>query len=271
MPLNLAALVRYRTINNCLSSIKKFTISQLVERCSDAITEYKGMPSSVSERTVREDIKNMRSDVLGLNAPIVQKNGYYYYSDRSYDLINVFIKEQNLAFEILDLLFELGGQVKHPKIDEMISKLERLTGLESKSGEMRCESSSNIKFSLNQNRRIKIPDEIFEPSESFMIEEEDLFENSMESFPNMPTVETKEKKSMLQSLRLRFYDLLSRIRSMFSTKKPEMHQEKITKDKPGFKYQKMQEKRWETRMGKENEVSMKDVFEVLDYKPEFEF
>lgn len=127
MPLNLSALIRYKTLNNCFSSIRKYTIEELVERCSDALSDYKGEPTSISERTIREDIKHMRSSLLGFNAPIVQKDGRYYYEKKNYDFMNLFIKEEGLAREIIELLSELGQENPNPKIQELIERLKQVT------------------------------------------------------------------------------------------------------------------------------------------------
>jgi hypothetical protein len=129
MPLNLSALIRYKTLNNCFSSIRKYTIDELVERCSEALSEYKGEPTSISERTIREDIKHMRSDLLGFNAPIEQKEGYYFYSDRDYDLLNVFIRDEVLAFEILNLLMDIKENIDHPKLEKVLTELRKLISL----------------------------------------------------------------------------------------------------------------------------------------------
>ena len=126
MPLNLSALIRYKTINNCLSSLRSYTIQELVDRCSAALTEYKGMPTSVSERTLREDIKNMKSDLLGFRAPIEVRNGRYFYEDRNYDLLNVFIRDEQLALELIQVLIEIDQQVSHPKIHELVKKLNEI-------------------------------------------------------------------------------------------------------------------------------------------------
>lgn len=128
MPLNLNALIRYKCINNCLSSIRKFTIKELVERCSKAISEHKGIPTTVSERSIREDIKIMRSDILGFNAPIVQKDGFYYYGDRDYDLMNIFIKEEGLARKILLILYLNKEHIDDPNLEEVLLQLQELLG-----------------------------------------------------------------------------------------------------------------------------------------------
>jgi hypothetical protein len=44
MPVNRNALIRYRTIDQCLQNrYKKWTLDDLIEACSDAIYEYQGI------------------------------------------------------------------------------------------------------------------------------------------------------------------------------------------------------------------------------------
>lgn len=127
MPLNLHALIRYRTLNDCFASIRNHTIAELVDRCSDALTEYKGMPTSVSERTIREDIRVMRSGVLGFEAPIEQKEGRYFYSDRSFTLYSGLIRrDPELLNDLLNLLEELNGQVDHPGLPLILNQLKQM-------------------------------------------------------------------------------------------------------------------------------------------------
>jgi hypothetical protein len=123
MPTNLNALVRYKTINNCLSTGRRYDIDELIDACSDAISEYSGRRNSVSERTVREDLKVMRSEILGFNAPIDQKDGYYFYSDMSYSLINIMISDAVLLKKIYDLLTEVSKKVSHPGIEDVLKRL----------------------------------------------------------------------------------------------------------------------------------------------------
>ena len=84
MPENLNALIRYKTINSCLSGRRrKWSISELIDACSKAVAEDRGRYVRVSERTIRDDIRVMRSDIINLNAPIKQEKGLYFYSDRN--------------------------------------------------------------------------------------------------------------------------------------------------------------------------------------------
>jgi hypothetical protein len=72
----LNALIRYKIINSCLYGGKRrWSIKELMERCFDALAEYRGRYESISERTIRDDIRVMRSDILGCNEPIEQQKG----------------------------------------------------------------------------------------------------------------------------------------------------------------------------------------------------
>jgi predicted DNA-binding transcriptional regulator YafY len=58
------ALIRYRIIDECLRNRKLVTINELIDACRDK-------DIIVSERTIREDIRNMKYDRgLGYEPPI---------------------------------------------------------------------------------------------------------------------------------------------------------------------------------------------------------
>lgn len=88
MPANRNALLRYRTIDKCLSNhYRRWTLEDLIDACSDALYEYEGITRGVSRRTVQLDLQMMRSERLGYNAPIeVYEGKYYRYSDRDYSI-----------------------------------------------------------------------------------------------------------------------------------------------------------------------------------------
>lgn len=71
MPANKNALIRYKTIDNCLrNKYRRWTIDNLVDACCDALYDMEGISKGVSLRTVQADLQIMRSDKLGYNAPI---------------------------------------------------------------------------------------------------------------------------------------------------------------------------------------------------------
>ena len=88
MPANKNALIRYKTIDNCLRNrYRRWTLDDLVDACSDALYDMEGITKGVCSRTVQMDIQIMRSDKLGYNAPIeVYDRIYYRYSDPGYSI-----------------------------------------------------------------------------------------------------------------------------------------------------------------------------------------
>ena len=88
MPANKNALIRYKTIDNCLRNrYRRWTLDDLVEACSDALYDMEGITKGVCARTVQMDIQIMRSDKLGYNAPIeVYDKIYYRYADPDYSI-----------------------------------------------------------------------------------------------------------------------------------------------------------------------------------------
>jgi predicted DNA-binding transcriptional regulator YafY len=129
MPANLNALIRYKTINSCLyGGRRKWTIDELIDACSDALAESRGRYESVSERTVRDDIRVMRSDILGFNAPLEQNKGLYFYSDPDYSIMSISITDSGLASQIINLLSELKMTVNHPELESILNKLRQLSG-----------------------------------------------------------------------------------------------------------------------------------------------
>lgn len=101
MPANKNALIRYRTIDNCLRNrYRRWTLDDLVQACSDALYDMEGITKGVCARTVQMDIQMMRSDKLGYNAPIeVYDKTYYRYADPDY-----FISDMPLSQEDCKLL-----------------------------------------------------------------------------------------------------------------------------------------------------------------------
>lgn len=96
MPASKNALIRYKTIDNCLRNhYRKWTLDDLIEACSDALSEYEGRDENVSRRTIQADIQMMRSDKLCYNAPIVVKeNKYCTYSDPDYSVTNALLQRR---------------------------------------------------------------------------------------------------------------------------------------------------------------------------------
>jgi hypothetical protein len=128
MPVNLNALIRYKAIDSCLGNrYINCDIEHLIEKCSDAISANTGKKTSISERSVRNDIRVMRSDILGFNAPIICENGIYYYSDPNYSIFNAGVQERELLIEIQELLVEEYSNVQSKKISYLLVALSKIT------------------------------------------------------------------------------------------------------------------------------------------------
>jgi predicted DNA-binding transcriptional regulator YafY len=128
MPVNRNALIRYRTIDNCLQNrYKKWTLDDLIDACSDALYEFEGIDTGVSRRTVQADIEMMRSNKLGYEAPIVVVDKKYYtYSEKGYSITNSPLNQQDLQVlgEVSALLKQFKGFSHFTDLNEMVSKLE---------------------------------------------------------------------------------------------------------------------------------------------------
>jgi predicted DNA-binding transcriptional regulator YafY len=128
MPINKLALVRYKTIDNCLQNrFRKWTLDDLIEACSDALYEYEGITKGISRRTIQLDLQNMRSEKLGYNAPIVVVDKKYYsYEESGYSIMNTPITLQDLSTlnEVLHVLKQFNGFGYFQELNGMVARLE---------------------------------------------------------------------------------------------------------------------------------------------------
>jgi hypothetical protein len=128
MSINKLALIRYRTIDECLRNrFRKWTLADLIEKVADILYECEGITSGVSRRTIQADIQVMRSDKLGYNAPIVVTDRKYYtYSDAAYSITNAPINKADVEKmkEIVGLLKQFNGFSYFDEMSDMIARLE---------------------------------------------------------------------------------------------------------------------------------------------------
>src|SRR5690606_21302011 len=128
MPVNRNALIRYRTIDNCLRNRqRRWTLEDLIEACSEALYEYEGIDKGVSRRSVQMDIQMMRSDKLGYNAPIiVLEKKYYTYEDPAYSITNIPLTDQDLGklTEVVEILRQFKGFSHFQELSGMVQRLE---------------------------------------------------------------------------------------------------------------------------------------------------
>ena len=126
MPANKNALIRYKTIDNCLRNrYRRWTLNDLVDACSDALYDMEGITKGVCARTVQNDLQVMRSDKLGYNAPIeVYDKIYYRYADPDYS-----ITEMPLSLDDCKLLkkaIALLGNKENISGDEIVKVLAKI-------------------------------------------------------------------------------------------------------------------------------------------------
>jgi predicted DNA-binding transcriptional regulator YafY len=128
MPVNRNALIRFRTIDNCLRNRqRRWALEDLIEACSEALYEYEGIDKGVSKRSIQMDIQMMRSDKLGYNAPIiVLEKKYYTYEDPDYSITNIPLTDQDLGklTEVVEILRQFKGFSHFQELSGMVQRLE---------------------------------------------------------------------------------------------------------------------------------------------------
>jgi len=128
MPANKNALIRYKTIDNCLRNrYRRWTIDDLVDACCDALYDMEGISKGVSLRTVQGDLQIMRSDKLGYYAPIeVYDNKFYRYSDPNYSIMNMPMSQNDyqLMQEAVDVLRQLQDFDQFSEVADVVSRLQ---------------------------------------------------------------------------------------------------------------------------------------------------
>jgi predicted DNA-binding transcriptional regulator YafY len=128
MSINKLALIRYKTIDDCLRNRRrKWTLEDLIEKVADTLYNKEGIDTGVSRRTIQSDIQLMRSDKLGYNAPIVVKaKKYYSYSDDDYSITRAPVNHADVdkMKEIVGVLKQLNGFSYFDEMSELIARLE---------------------------------------------------------------------------------------------------------------------------------------------------
>ena len=128
MSINKLALIRYKTIDECLRNrYRKWTLEDLIEKVATVLYEQEGISSGVSKRTIQGDIQVMRSDKLGYNAPIaVIDKKYYTYSDGEFSISRAPINPADVEKikEIVGILKQFNGFSYFEEMSELIARLE---------------------------------------------------------------------------------------------------------------------------------------------------
>lgn len=128
MPVNRNALLRYKTIDNCLRNRRRrWTLDDLIHCVSDTLYEYEGISKGISRRSIQADLQIMRSSRLGYNAPIIiVDRKYYTYAEKDYSITNIPLSDGDLAKmnEAVEMLRQFKGFSHFSQLDEVVQKLE---------------------------------------------------------------------------------------------------------------------------------------------------
>ncbi|WBX78042.1 WYL domain-containing protein [Tenacibaculum ovolyticum] len=128
MASNKNALIRYKTIDQCLrNTMKRWTLNDLIDASSDALYEYEGKDVYVSKRTIQLDIQLMRSDKLGYNAPIeVYERKYYRYAEEGYSIMNIPVTDNDVKIinESIQVLRQFKDFSLFKEMDGVLQRLE---------------------------------------------------------------------------------------------------------------------------------------------------
>jgi hypothetical protein len=151
MAIHKLALIRYKTIDDCLRNrFRKWTLEDLIEKVANTLYELEGITSGVSKRTIQSDIQLMRSDKLGYNAPIVIKDRrFYVYEDPGFSITKVPIHPTDVEKmkEIVGVLKQLNAFNYFDEMSDMIARLENNLYKSTK--------QSGNKIQLESNKQVK--------------------------------------------------------------------------------------------------------------------
>ena len=132
MATNKHAVIRYRVIDKCLRQVdRSWNWKTLADACSVELEKVTGHPHTLSERTIKGDLMNMRHDeALGYFAPIEydRKEKSYYYSQRNYSITEAPLNRSDSEElkSAISLLRQFTGFRHLEGIDNIIQKLELL-------------------------------------------------------------------------------------------------------------------------------------------------
>ena len=131
MPKNLIALLRYETIDKCLRNTgRRYSFQDLRMAVAEALKEKMGKDDIPSVRTIQSDLKNMKSGILGYDAPIKNKRegkgaGYYVYTDPDFSIKNYSLDDDEVRalYKSLDILQHFSEFDFQKKAMKAIKKL----------------------------------------------------------------------------------------------------------------------------------------------------
>lgn len=128
MPANKNTLFRYAIIDSCLQRRRSWTFAELKQAVLDAYREQYGSEASISTRTLRADIANMKEGgTTGYDAPIefTPELGYQY-TVPGYTILQSPISLSDLPVlqQVLANLRQLLGLSLTGELEELVQRLE---------------------------------------------------------------------------------------------------------------------------------------------------
>jgi predicted DNA-binding transcriptional regulator YafY len=140
MPTNKHAAYRYRILNKCFTNRgkRKWTLEELMEEVSRRLQEDFGHSGGISKRSLQGDLNVMRSEQpRGFSAPIVCRDGRYFYSDPKYSIEHQSLDSEEIALlrSALGLLQQLPGMPQMEALQMLLKKAGYSGNLPSLSGQ----------------------------------------------------------------------------------------------------------------------------------------
>ena len=137
MATNLHAMMRYRVIDRCLRKTGEvWDWKTLAEACGKMLKEQYGLDTIPSERTIKEDLRNMRSGDLGYRAPIKYNRALksYAYTDNSFAINDHPITDTQLGDikNALNILRQFSGNENLKEMQEILVELEYTLAIKEK-------------------------------------------------------------------------------------------------------------------------------------------
>ena len=144
------AYIRYKVLDRCFrDSRKRFFIEDLVKACNEELYNYDG--SSVSDRTIREDIHFMQRQAGGAIPLVTKREGhkvYYRYSDPNFSIKNLPMSQQEaeLLSDTISMLSRFKGLPNHEWLEATIAQMKSTFNLDNA-------QQSYVSFSQNEDLR----------------------------------------------------------------------------------------------------------------------
>ncbi len=129
MATNKNAQLRYQVLDGCLRNPgKRYFIDDLIAACNEKLYEHNGPGSTVSRRTIFEDLKFLESEA-GWSAPIGRhregKRTYYRYDDLDFSINNQPLNETDINYlqSAIQILNKLQGVPQLQVLQQLLGKL----------------------------------------------------------------------------------------------------------------------------------------------------